>query len=99
MGGTAATDAEEVLVAALVARARSTFVGSHVPQMEPKLNEPLLVLLLPLLLPLPSCRMEAENALKQHRQRGLLVVEFIMTQGYLTTNSGMAMVVLCQHKF
>jgi len=78
MGGTAATDAEEVLVAALVARARSTFVGSHVPQMEPKLNEPLLVLMLPL----PSCRMEAENALKQHGQRGLLVVEFIMTQGY-----------------
>jgi len=78
MGGTTAADAEEVLVA-LVARARSTFVGSHVPQMEPKLNEPLLVLLLPL----PSCRMEAENALKQHGQRGLLVVEFIMTQGYL----------------
>ena len=79
MGGTAATDAEEVLVAAaLVARARSTFVGSHVPQMEPKLNEPLVVLLLPL----PSCRMEAENALKQHGQRGLLVVEFIITQGY-----------------
>jgi len=84
MGGTTTADAEEVLVAAaLVARARSTFVGSHVPQMEPKLNEPLLVLLLPLLLSLPSCRMEAENALKQHGQRGLLVVEFIMTQGYL----------------
>jgi len=81
MGGTTTDAEEDVVAAALVARARSTFVGSHVPQMEPKLNEPLLVLLLPLL-SLPSCRMEAENALKQHGQSGLLVVEFIMTQGY-----------------
>lgn len=64
MGG---TDDE---VDALVARALSTSLGSQVPQMEPKSKEPEELLLTTTL---TSCRMEAENALKQHGQRGLLL--------------------------
>lgn len=46
-GGTSSSSfEEELLEEALLARARSTLVGSQVPQMDPKSNEPVLLLLM-----------------------------------------------------
>ena len=73
MGGTTCCSLFELLEA-LLARARSTAVGSQVPQIDAKSNEPALLFMW------PSCRMEVENARKQQGQRGLLGVSMILSR-------------------